>query len=273
MIGIFGRIGINHAQPSQHIHRSAAIAGSIARPRGARPFRWRGKRAGRAHSAGAESVVTLFTALSDTEWEAIRSTREDWPEGVDLRREIERIGQDYWEMRALKKMWVDELRGKQPAKQRKKIRKAEKSMHRLQKNLAELADDGLLGDDFPHPEFKWPELRLEEWLTEYDHWVRSFPGQSNPIQVHMESMLMRLWKRSGGKLSYSRKKDDPGTPYGPLVDFLTRTLEAFIGKTLKPSGVAKLIDRHRGRKREHVPFLTHGMRVRIRTAAIPWDQE
>ena len=98
-------------------------------------------------SAGAESVVTLFTALSDTEWEAIHSTREDWPEGVDWRREIERIAQDYWEMRALKKMWVDELRGKQPAKQRKKIRKAEKSMHRLQKNLAELAHDGLLGDE------------------------------------------------------------------------------------------------------------------------------
>jgi hypothetical protein len=225
----------------------------------------------RAKSGGAASAAR-FTALSDPQWEAIRSTRKNWPEGIDWRREIERIGQDYWYIEASRKMWVNKLRGKQRAKQRKKVRKASILMRQLQNVLAELADDGLLGDDFPHPEFKWPELRLEEWLTEYDHWVRSFPGQSNPIQVHMESMLMRLWKRSGGKLSYSRKKDDPGTPYGPLVDFLTRTLEAFIGKTLKPSGVAKLIDRHRGRKNAHVPFLMHAMRTLIEIGSMPWDE-
>ena len=269
MIGIFGRIGINHAQPSQHIHRSAAIAGSIARPRGARPFRWRGKRAGRAHSAGAESVVTLFTALSDTEWEAIRSTREDWPEGVDLRREIERIGQDYWEMRALKKMWVDELRGKQPAKQRKKIRKAEKSMHRLQKNLAELADDGLLGDDFRPPNLNWP--RVKEWLSDYNFWVRPFAGQSDPIQSELAWRLINLWKRSGGKVRWSRKKDAAGTPYGPLVDFLTHTVNAITGKAPKPSGIARLIDRHRGQKVR--TYLMFAMHTRTEIDPMRWDQE
>jgi hypothetical protein len=57
--------------------------------------------------------------------------------------------------------------------------------------------------------------------------------------------LMSVWIEAGGKLDYSRKKDDPGTPYGPLVDFLVLTLEAVLGKTYQPSGIAKMIDRHR----------------------------
>jgi len=222
-------------------------------------------------SAGAESVVTLFTALSDTEWEAIHSTREDWPEGVDWRREIERIAQDYWEMRALKKMWVDELRAKQPAKQRKKIRKAEKSMHRLQKNLAELAHDGLLGDDFRPPNLNWPERRVKEWLSDYNFWVRPFAGQSNPIQSELAWRLINLWKRSGGKVRWSRKKDAAGTPYGPLVDFLTHTLNAITGKAPKPSGIARVIDRHRRQKvRTSLMFAMH---TRAEIDPMRWDQE
>ena len=209
-----------------------------------------------------------FTAFTEAQWEVIRSTRKNWPEDVDWRRAIERIGQDYWELRALKEMW---LRGKQPAKQRKKIRKAEKSMHRLQKNLAELADDGLLGDDFRPPNLNWPERRVKEWLSDYNFWVRPFAGQSDPIQSELEWRLMNLWKRSGGKLRWSRKKDDPGTPYGPLVDFLTHTLNTILGKALKPSGVAKLIDRHRGQK-VHT-YLMFAMHTRTEIAAMPWDQE
>jgi hypothetical protein len=213
-----------------------------------------------------------FTAFTEAQWEAIRSTRENWPEGVDWRREIERIGQEYWEIRASRKMWVNKLRGKQSVKQREKIRKASMLMRQSQKVLAELADNGLLDDDFPHPDLKSPEQRLEAWLSDYDLWVGLFAGQSNPIQADMESMLMHLWRRSGGKLSYSRKKDDPGTPYGPLVDFLTHTLNAILGKAPKPSGVAKLIDRYRGQKNAHVPSLMFAMRTRIETAAMPWDQ-
>ena len=212
-----------------------------------------------------------FTAFTEAQWEAIRSTRENWPEGVDWRREIERIGQEYWEIRASRKMWVNKLRGKQSVKQREKIRKASMLMRQSQKVLAELADNGLLDDDFPHPDLKSPEQRLEAWLSDYDLWVGLFAGQSNPIQADMESMLMHLWRRSGGKLSYSRKKDDPGTPYGPLVDFLTHTLNAILGKALKPSGVAKLIDRHRGQK-VHT-YLMFAMHTRKEIAAMPWDQE
>ena len=228
-------------------------------------------RAGRAHSAGAKSVKT-FTALSEERWQAIRSIRDDWLVGTDWRREIERIGRDYWEAQATREKWRKKLQGKNPAKQREKIRKVWISMCQLQKVVAELADNGLLDDDFPHPDLKSPEQRLEAWLSDYDLWVGLFAGQSNPIQADMESMLMHLWRRSGGKLSYSRKKDDPGTPYGPLVDFLTHTLNAILGKAPKPSGVAKLIDRYRGQKNAHVPSLMFAMRTRIETAAMPWDQ-
>ena len=183
-----------------------------------------------------DNASMTFTALSEEQWQAIRSTRKNWPEDVDWRRAIERIGQDYCELRANKEMW---LRGKQPAKQREKIRKAWILMRQLQKVLAELADDGLFGDDFPPPNLNWPEHRVKEWLSDYNFLVRPFAGRSNPIQSELEWRL-KLWERSGGKLRYSRRKDDPGTPYGPLIDFLTLTLNAILGKTLKPSGVARL---------------------------------
>jgi len=215
-----------------------------------------------------DNASMTFTALSKEQWQAIRSTRKNWPEDIDWRRAIERIGQDYWELRALKEMW---LRGKQPAKQREKIRKAWKLMRQLQKVLAELADDGLFGDDFPPPNINWPEHQVKEWLSDYNFWVRPFAGQSNPIQSELEWRLMNLWKRSGGKLRWSRKKNDPGTPYGPLVDFLTHTLNAILGKARKPSGVAKLIDRHRGQK-VHT-YLMFAMHTRSEIAAMPWDQE
>src|SRR5262249_6027046 len=88
--------------------------------------------AARAHSADTTSVVR-FTALTEAQWQAIRSTRKNWPEGIDWRREIERIGQHYWETRAGREMWVNKLRGKQPAKQRKKIRKASILMRQSQR--------------------------------------------------------------------------------------------------------------------------------------------
>src|SRR6516164_1915321 len=123
-----------------------------------------------------------FTALSEERWQAIRSTRKKWPEGVDWRREIEQIGRDYWEAQATREKWRKKLQGKNPAKQREKIRKVWISMRQSQKALAELAGNGLLDDDFPHPNLKSPEQRLGAWLSDYDLWVRPFAGQNNPIQ-------------------------------------------------------------------------------------------
>ncbi|MEH2563506.1 hypothetical protein V1289_003133 [Bradyrhizobium sp. AZCC 2289] len=243
--------------------------------------------AARAHSANATNVVA-FTALSEAQWETIRPTRTKWPNGTDWRREIDRIGRDCWEARAARAMWVKKLQGKNPPTQRKKIHKAWKLKCQSREALAGLLKDGLLDDDSLDPDLKsWEEKLLEEWLSDYDVWVRPFAGESDPIQARLEWELMRLWKRSGGKLGYSRKKESgrrahtsrgaaarddgqdyadaerPGTPYAPLVNFLTLTLNAILGKALKPSGIAKVIDRHRGRRQRHDPFLMYAMHVRI----------
>jgi hypothetical protein len=210
-----------------------------------------------------DNASMTFTALFDTQWEAIRSIRDDWLVGPDWRREIERIGRAYWEAQTAREKWVEKLQGKKPAEQRKKIYKACVSIRQLRKTLAALADDGLLDNDFPHPDLKSPEQRLEAWLSDYDLWVRPFAGQNNPIQSELEWRLMDLWKRSGGKLRWSRKKDDAGTPYAPLIDFLTLTLNAILGKALKPSGVVKLIDRNRGGGRKDTPYLMYAMRVHL----------
>jgi hypothetical protein len=242
-----------------------------------------------------------FTTLSDKQWEDIRSTRKNWPEGIDWRREIERIGRDHWEAQTAREKWVKRLHGKQPAKQRERVDRARISIRRSQKELAGLVEDGLLDDDFPHPNLSHPEHCLKEWLSDYDLLVRPFAGMRKPIQAELEGRLIDCWKRSGGKLAYSRKKekgrssrraqtgrgatarDDrqdhadaerPNTPYGPLVEFLKLTLSAILGKALKPSGVAKVIDGHRGRRQRHNPFLMFAMDLRIRgniDAAPLWD--
>jgi hypothetical protein len=232
----------------------------------------------RAQSSSATSVVA-FTALSEAQWEDIRSTRTKWPNGIDWRREIDLEGQDYWDALATREMWVKKLQGKQPAKQRKKIHKAWISTQQLGTALAGLVDDGLLDEDFPHPDLVSPENRLEDWLSEYDLWVRPFAGKSNPIQAELEWRLLHLWKKAGGKLEFAREQEPgirrpvrpvrkllrraPNTPYGPLVDFLTYALHAILGRSLSPFGIAKIIDRHRGRRPTHDPFLMYAMRARI----------
>jgi hypothetical protein len=150
---------------------------------------------------------TQFTALSDAQWQAILPTRNHWPSGIDWRREIERIGRDYWEARAIREMWVKKMQGKKPSKQLQKVQAALESAQNLQKELTELVNDHVLDDDLPKPNLETAEQRLEAWLADYDVWVRPFAGKNNPIQAHLEWQLMRLWRKSGGKLVYSRKKD------------------------------------------------------------------
>jgi hypothetical protein len=213
-------------------------------------------------SAGAKSVV-IFTALSEAEWQSIRSTSTHSPQGVDLRREIDRIGQAYWEAQATRKMWLKKLQGKRPAKQRERIHKALMSVRQSQKALAGVLADGLLDDDFVHPDFETPEYRLESWLSDYDLWVQPFAGKKDPIKAELESRLMGLWEQSGGALRWSRKKDNAGTPYAPVVDFLTLTLNAILGKAFRPSGVARMIVRHRGQRLGYDPWLMYVIHHRI----------
>ncbi|WP_157644246.1 hypothetical protein [Bradyrhizobium sp. WSM2793] len=204
-----------------------------------------------------------FTALSEAEWRAIRSTCTHTSQGIDLRREIDKIGQAFWAARATREMWIKKLHGKKPAKQREKIYKALMSVRQSQKALAGVLADGLLDDDFVHPDFETPENRLDAWLSDYDLWVQPFAGKNDPIKAELETRLMDLWKKSGGTLRWSRKKDDAGTPYAPVVDFLTLTLKAILGKEFTPSGVAKMIVRHRGQRQGYNPWLMYAMHVRI----------
>jgi hypothetical protein len=252
-------------------------------PPGASPVGTRQVRPGGAASA------LRFTALSEAQWQVILPTH-NWPDkGIDWRREIDRIGQDYWEAVDTRERWIKKLQGKKPANQRKKIDQALAAIRQSEKALAVLVADGLLDDDFPHPNLSHPEHCLKEWLSDYEMWVQPFAGMSNPIQAELEWQLISLWKTSGGKLAYSRQKEKgrtdtgrgarprknrqdhaaeerPNTPYAPLVDFLKHTLSAILGTTLRPSGIAKIVDRNRGRRGELHPFALYAMKARIRGA-------
>ena len=161
--------------------------------------------AARAHTADATSVVT-FTALSEAQWEAIRSTRNNW-KGIDLPREIERIGRDYRNARATREMWVKRLQGKQPPKQQKRIDSAWVLMCQSREALAGLLKAGLLDDDSLDPDLKsWAEHLLEEWLSDYDLWVRPFAGKSNPIQARLEWKLMKPSGRGQREAAPSEKE-------------------------------------------------------------------
>jgi hypothetical protein len=198
--------------------------------------------AGAAHSADATIVVT-FSALSEAQWQAIRPARENWPDGTDWRSLIEQAGRHFWEWQAERKMWLSTgLRGK-PARERKKEVDGVLGLTRqLQKAWT---DSGLNDADLPDPGLKLREQRAEVWLYHYGTHVSPYAGQSDPIQEHLYWQLMSIWIDAGGQLDYSRKKDDAGTPYGPLVDFLALTLEAVLDKTYQPSGIARIIERHR----------------------------
>src|SRR5262249_9687719 len=128
------------------------------------------------------------------------------------------------------------------ARQKNRVDRALLITRQLQKAWA---DSSLDDTDLPDPGLKLRQQRAELWLYNYDTWVTPFAGQSDPMKSLLEWTLMSIWLEAGGELSYSRKKDDPGTPYRPLVDFLTRTLEAILGRTYRPSNIAKMIDRHR----------------------------
>jgi hypothetical protein len=154
---------------------------------------------------------------------------------------IEQAGREVWEWRAERKTLLEKLRGKS-AREREKVDGVLRLTCELQKALA---DSSLDQADLPDPGLKLLEQRARVWLYQYGALVTPFAGQSDPIREHLYWRLLSIWTEAGGELSYSRKKDDPTTPYRPLVDFLTLTLKAILGKTFRPSGIAKIIDRHR----------------------------
>jgi hypothetical protein len=196
------------------------------------------------HPADATNGVT-FTILSEAQWQAIRSTR-NWPGGRDWRGTIDVCARRFWEEQGKRKIWIERLGGRQPAREKEKVYRALLLTGQLQYAWTKLAGDvDFTEDDLPDPGLKLREERLRTWLSNYDSWVTRFRGKSDPIQELLEWKLMIMWVEAGGELDYSRKKNDAGTPYGALVDFLSLTLEAVLGKKYQPSGIAAMIDRHR----------------------------
>jgi hypothetical protein len=71
----------------------------------------------------------------------------------------------------------------------------------------------------------------------------SFSRNRDAYRDWLYRVLLGHWEELGGSLSFSRKPD--GSPYGPLIDFLTRTVKAIARKAPGPSGMAKIIERYR----------------------------
>lgn len=198
--------------------------------------------AARKADSSHATIVVPFTALSGAQWQAIRSTRDDWLAGTDWRGKIEQVGRQFSEAQAERTAWLKKLRGEKPATVKDRVERALLLTRELQKAWA---DSSLDETNLPDPGLKLRQQRAELWLYNYDTWVTPFAGQKDPMKDQLKWTLMSIWVETGGELGYSRKKDDPSTPYRPLVDFLALTLKAILGKTYRPSGIARMIERHR----------------------------
>jgi hypothetical protein len=195
----------------------------------------------RRDQSGGAASAPRFTALSDAQWQAVRSTL-DWPDGTDWRGRIDQTGRHFCEARAEREAWLKTFRAEKPAVVKEKVDRALRSTRDLQKAWA---DSGLDETDLPDPGLKLRQQRAEEWLNNYDIWVTPYAGKKNPMQNQLEWALISIWVEAGGNLRFSRKKDDATTPYRPLVAFLTVTLEAILGRTYAPSNIASMISKHR----------------------------
>ena len=182
-----------------------------------------------------------FNAFTDEQWQAIRAVRDDWPEGIDweeARQQIEGIGWAYWTMRAQRSQFGP------PAKVLESARGAMRHTRKLRDALKALPDNLLRWLDLD-PLLTELERRLESLLLIYERLTGpEFSRRSDYYRDWLYEGLLSYWERSlGGELSFSRRPDN--TPYGPLVDFLTLTVNVILGKAPGPSRIAKIIDQYR----------------------------
>lgn len=182
-----------------------------------------------------------FQAFTEEQWRAICSIRDNWPDGIDwleVRSEIERLGETFWWMRQ------NRLQFGPPGKFGETLKRLLRQTHKLQDALKALPDRVLA--DAPDPRLKLLERRLQDWLllSEMILTRPSFSRRSDAYREWLCAGLLGEWVgRLGGNLSFSRKLDNK--PYGPLIDFLTLTLKAILGEAPGPSGIAKIIERYR----------------------------
>jgi hypothetical protein len=182
-----------------------------------------------------------FERFSDEQWHALRSVRDDWPDGVDwweFRRQAEAQGWNYWQMHEGKKRF-----GK-PSAIHKRLKAAEGYLRKMQAELRSLPD---------HVTHSAPDLApMDHWLQDslpfYEileaRFADGFAGRSDYYRDMLCESLLSEWVNTlGGELSFSRRLD--GTPYGPLIDFLSIALTAILGRAPGASGLAKMIDQYR----------------------------
>ena len=130
-----------------------------------------------------------------------------------------------------------------PVKIRDGLRTALRLIRELQAAMNALP--ARLRESSPDLNLEEQDRRLQSWLVHYEYFAGpQFRGQKDPNRHLLELGLLTLWiDLFDGDLSFSRKLD--GTPYGPLVKFLTLTLHAITGSAPGPAGIAKIIDKYR----------------------------
>ena len=179
---------------------------------------------------------SLSFKFTDEQWQAIRSVRESWPDDIEwvlARAAIERLGRIFLMMRAQRSHLGS------PMKIRNGLRTALRLTRKLQAAMNALPAP--LRGNSPDPNLEEQDRRLQNLLVFYEYYAGpAFRGRRDPHRILLELGLLALWTDVfDGDLSFSRKLD--GTPYGPLIEFLTLTLHAITGRAPGPAGIAKII--------------------------------
>jgi hypothetical protein len=180
--------------------------------------------------------------FTDEQWKAVRSARKwtgpdhviDWEE---VRVKIEEAGREALQLRHNRSYLGS------PVEIRNSLRKVLRLRRELQAAMNVLPE--AIRGSRPEPNLEEQDRRLQSWLDRYEEIAGpAFRGRKDPVRSWLEMRLLTCWiGYLEGELSFSRKID--GTPCGPLVDFLTLTLQAIVGSAPGPDGIAKIIDYYR----------------------------
>lgn len=194
-----------------------------------------------APAESARATSATFETFTEDQWQAICSTCNDRPDDIDwpeVRRRIELAGWAFWEYHRLR------LQSGQPVVVRKRLEIVQRRSRELQEALSALPDN--IRSKAPHPDLTTLDNWLWALLTTYGVLAgRGFAKNSDAYRVELYDSLLECWEGMiGGELSFSRRPDDD-TPYGRLIDFLTLTVGAILGRAPGPHGLAKIIDQYR----------------------------
>ena len=177
--------------------------------------------------------------FTDEQWGAIRSVRKSWPDDIDwvqVRGTMERLGRMYLMGRALRSHLGS------PVKIRDGLRTALRLIRKLQAAMNALPVDIRESSPDINLEEQTAVTKLACSLRVLRRTTVSWP--KDPNRHWLELGLLTLWvDLFNGDTSFARKLD--GTPYGPLVEFLTLTLRAITGSAPGPDGIAKIIEQYR----------------------------